>query len=177
MYVVAFPHVEPGVADERFEQVYRVVPGRNRRCSPPFWTEPPAKPPNRSTRCWPHTLAGADRCPRCWRRCWNPARSSRCTPTAHSGPCSPTPPGWSPTLEVAEPARQAIARVAQTLTDLPRSGQHAGDIRADLDPAAGAWWLLTLLSAGGFRAAAMPHHAALESQLTALTLGMLTSQE
>lgn len=77
--------------------------------------------------------------------------------------------------EVAEPARHAIARVAQTLAGLLREGQQAGDIRADLDPEAGAWWLVTLLSASAFRAAVMPDPAVLEPKLVAMTLGMLVS--
>jgi AcrR family transcriptional regulator len=75
---------------------------------------------------------------------------------------------------VDDTARQALRHMAQTLTDLLRRGQLAGEIRPDLDPAAGAWWLMSMLSARTFRAAVVPDRTALEDRLTAMTLDALT---
>lgn len=57
---------------------------------------------------------------------------------------------------LGEPARRAARALAGHLADLLRRGQADGDIRADLDPEAGAWLLLSVLSAQPLRAAAMP---------------------
>ncbi|MBO1334521.1 TetR/AcrR family transcriptional regulator [Streptomyces sp. VRA16 Mangrove soil] len=66
-------------------------------------------------------------------------------------------------------------RFARTLTELLREGQRAGDVRADLDPHVGAWWLLSSLHARTFRAAVLPEGERLERQLTDLTLGALAA--
>lgn len=75
---------------------------------------------------------------------------------------------------VEDAARQALRRLADAFADLLRRGQRDGGIRPDLDPAAGAWWLMSMLSARTFRAAIMPGQADLETRLTAMALETLT---
>jgi AcrR family transcriptional regulator len=74
---------------------------------------------------------------------------------------------------VEEAARRGVRRVADALADLLAAGQAAGEVRADLDPATGAWWLLTMLASHGFRTAVMPDREHLEAQLGRLTLHLL----
>ena len=78
---------------------------------------------------------------------------------------------------VDDAARHALQQMAVSFADLLRSGQRDGDIRPDLDPTAGAWWLMSMLSARTFRAAVIPDQAALEARLTAMTLNALTTRE
>ena len=68
-------------------------------------------------------------------------------------------------------ARNAARAVAGHLADLIRRAQAEGGIRADTDPEAAAWLLLSVLSARRLRAAAMPD--SLEPQVTALALQAL----
>lgn len=51
-----------------------------------------------------------------------------------------------------EPARRTARVIASHLADLVRSGQAEGGIRADIDPEAAAWLLLSVLSARPLRA-------------------------
>lgn len=76
---------------------------------------------------------------------------------------------------LAEPARRAARAVAGHLTDLLRRGQADGDIRADLDPEAAAWLLLSILSAVPFRSAAMPDPERLEAGVAAIALQALVA--
>ncbi|MGP3952189.1 TetR/AcrR family transcriptional regulator [Streptomyces sp. 7N604] len=76
---------------------------------------------------------------------------------------------------VGDAARHALQRFAEAFADLLRRGQGSGDIRTDLDPVAGAWWLLSMLSTRTFRAAVMPDRDAVEGRLTSMTLGALTA--
>jgi AcrR family transcriptional regulator len=73
--------------------------------------------------------------------------------------------------ELTGPARDAIRAIATHLTGLIQHAQAGGGIRSDADPRAAAWLLLSVLSAGRLRAAAMP--AGLEPAVTALTLDAL----
>ncbi|NEC88025.1 TetR/AcrR family transcriptional regulator [Streptomyces sp. SID12501] len=75
-----------------------------------------------------------------------------------------------------EAVRAAHQRFADTFAELVRAGQQEGTLRADLDPRATAWWLLSLLHARTFRAAFMPEQAGLEGQLVAMTLDTLTGR-
>ncbi|HEY8717476.1 TetR/AcrR family transcriptional regulator [Pengzhenrongella sp.] len=77
--------------------------------------------------------------------------------------------------DVGEAARRAIQQVADGLADVLTRGQAAGDIGADLDPVAGSWWLLSLLSARAFRTAIAPDPAAIEAELAAMTLHLFTA--
>jgi AcrR family transcriptional regulator len=73
--------------------------------------------------------------------------------------------------ELSEPARRAILAVATHLADLVRRAQADGGVRADADPEAAAWLLLSVLSARRLRAAAMPD--SIEPAVAALTLRAL----
>jgi AcrR family transcriptional regulator len=73
---------------------------------------------------------------------------------------------------LAEPARNAFRTVAAHLADLIQHAQADGGVRADIDPQAAAWLLLSVLSARGLRGAAMP--GGLEPAVTALALRALT---
>jgi AcrR family transcriptional regulator len=72
---------------------------------------------------------------------------------------------------LTEPTRNAARAVAGHLADLIRRAQAEGGIRADADPEAAAWLLLSVLSARRLRAAAMPD--SLELEVTALALQAL----
>jgi len=75
--------------------------------------------------------------------------------------------------DLAEPARRALRTIAEHLADLIRRGQADGDFRADLDPEAAAWLLLSIMSARQVRAAAMPDRDRLEDGVAALALQAL----
>jgi AcrR family transcriptional regulator len=70
------------------------------------------------------------------------------------------------TPELAGPARAAVRAVAAHLADLVRRAQAEGGVRADADPEAAAWLLLSVLSARRLREAAMP--ASLEPAVISL---------
>jgi AcrR family transcriptional regulator len=70
--------------------------------------------------------------------------------------------------EITEPARRAARTIADHLTDVIRRGQADGDIRADLDPEAAAWLVLSVLSTRAFRMKVMPGRDGLEDGVTAL---------
>ena len=74
---------------------------------------------------------------------------------------------------LTEPARQTARILADHLADLIRRGQADGDIRADTDPQAAAWLLLSVLSTRPWRTAAMPDPDRLEGAVTALALRAL----
>jgi AcrR family transcriptional regulator len=73
--------------------------------------------------------------------------------------------------ELREPSTAAIQLVATHLADLVRRGQAEGVVRADVDPVAAAWLLVSVISARRLRAAAMPGE--LETAVTALALRAL----
>ena len=73
---------------------------------------------------------------------------------------------------VADAARRTVRTIAHGLSDLLRRGQAEGDLRPDLDPEAGAWWILSLMAARPFRAAIDPGPE-VETGLAALTLRTL----
>jgi AcrR family transcriptional regulator len=75
--------------------------------------------------------------------------------------------------DLTEPARRAARTLADHLADLLRRGQADGGIRADADPEAAAWLLLSVLSARPFRTAAMPDPDRLEAGVAALALQAL----
>jgi AcrR family transcriptional regulator len=77
--------------------------------------------------------------------------------------------------EPAGPGLEAIRAVAGHLTDLVRRAQEGGGVRADADPEAAAWLLLSVLSARRLRDAAMP--GGLEPSVTALMLRALAPGE
>lgn len=74
---------------------------------------------------------------------------------------------------LTEPARSAARNLAGHLADLVRRGQADGSIRADADPEAAAWMLLSVLSARPWRAAVMPGPGRLEGDVADLALQAL----
>jgi AcrR family transcriptional regulator len=74
---------------------------------------------------------------------------------------------------LGEPARQVACILAGHLADVLRQGQSDGTIRADADPAAGGWLLLSVLASRPFRTAAMPDWDRCESGVAALALQAL----
>ncbi|MFE0170673.1 TetR/AcrR family transcriptional regulator [Streptomyces sp. NPDC059002] len=78
--------------------------------------------------------------------------------------------------ELAEAVRALHERFADHLTALLAQGQREGDIRPDLDPRTGAWWLLSTLHARTFRSTVAPQRAPLEAELVKLTLEALTGR-
>jgi AcrR family transcriptional regulator len=77
-----------------------------------------------------------------------------------------------PHPELSGFAQSAMRAIAGHLADLVRAGQADGSLRADVDPDAAGWLLLSLLSAHALRGAAMP--AGLERGVAALVLDALT---
>ncbi|MEV6325624.1 TetR/AcrR family transcriptional regulator [Nocardia sp. NPDC051787] len=78
----------------------------------------------------------------------------------------------------AEPAvEQAVRRhmgeLADVLAEVIVQGQRTGELRADLDPVAAAWLVLSFLSAHRFRSAVMPDRHRLEDHIAAMTLRVL----
>ena len=74
---------------------------------------------------------------------------------------------------LSEPARRTAGSLAGHLADLVRRGQADGSIRADADPEAAAWMLLSVLSARSWRAAVMPGPDRLEGDVAGLALQAL----
>ena len=108
------------------------------------------------------------------------------TPYRGSGPHAPGqhPPGAHAMLfgdaatlladpGLSEPARRTAGSLAGHLAVLVRRGQADGSIRADADPEAAAWMLLSVLSARSWRAAVMPGPDRLEGDVAGLSLQAL----
>ncbi|MFD9125837.1 TetR/AcrR family transcriptional regulator [Kitasatospora sp. NPDC059571] len=76
---------------------------------------------------------------------------------------------------VLDAARRGNRAVARTLSDLLAEGRRDGSIRSDVDPEAGAWWLISLLASQNFRFTVAPDPARQEAALGALTLRLLTA--
>ena len=76
---------------------------------------------------------------------------------------------------LGEPARHVARTLAGHLADLLRQGQADGTIRADADPEAAAWLLLSVLSSRPLRTAAMPDRDRHERSVIALVLQALAS--
>jgi AcrR family transcriptional regulator len=74
---------------------------------------------------------------------------------------------------LTEPARNVARSLAGHLADLVRRGQADGSIRADADPEAAAWMLLSVLSARPWRAEVMPGPGRLEGDVAGLALRAL----
>lgn len=76
--------------------------------------------------------------------------------------------------EVEEAARNATRTMADALAELLARGRDEGSLSEDLDPVAGAWWLLSLLASQGLRMATVPDYHRLEAGLGEMTLRALT---
>ncbi|MFF4507485.1 TetR/AcrR family transcriptional regulator [Streptomyces sp. NPDC001401] len=79
--------------------------------------------------------------------------------------------------ELGEALRQVHQHFADTLAELLRRGQSAGDVRDDIDPHTAAWWLVSLLAGRAFRAAVVPDGDTLEAELTKLALRSLLPED
>jgi AcrR family transcriptional regulator len=75
--------------------------------------------------------------------------------------------------EVGDAARDSISRIAAALTAVLAYGQRIGDVRAELDPGAAAWWVMSLLSARTFRLEVAPE--LVEQRLVEMTMRMISS--
>jgi AcrR family transcriptional regulator len=75
---------------------------------------------------------------------------------------------------VEHAARAALRQLADAFAELIRHGQREGGVRADLDPLAGSWWLMSIVSARTFRAAVVDDQPELETRITGMTLDALT---
>ncbi|MEE1942167.1 TetR/AcrR family transcriptional regulator [Streptomyces sp. TRM 70361] len=80
---------------------------------------------------------------------------------------------------IAEAYRRGTRRIAEELAAVLAEGQRAGEIAPDVDPATGAWWLLSLLASHRFRRTAVPEEdrARTEDRLGELTRRLLTVPE
>jgi AcrR family transcriptional regulator len=78
---------------------------------------------------------------------------------------------------VLEAARHANRLLARTLEDLLAEGRRDGSVRPGTDPAAGAWWLMSLFASQGFRFTVAPTPSQQEAALAALTLRALLTEE
>ena len=76
--------------------------------------------------------------------------------------------------DVGEAARDAVGRVAVGLGDLLAHGRTTGEVSPDLDPAVGAWWLMSLVAARTAYGAVAPAPDSVEDGLAAMTLAVLT---
>lgn len=76
--------------------------------------------------------------------------------------------------EIEAAARHAVQRFAAAITALLDRGRAAGELRADLDTEAAAWWLLSLVSSQKFRRATANDPQELEARLAESTLAYLT---
>jgi AcrR family transcriptional regulator len=77
--------------------------------------------------------------------------------------------------EIEQAARRGINVLAEAVTATLRKGQSDGDIRADLDPEAAAWWVLSLLASHRFRDVVMPPDPELHARMDELVLRTLTN--
>jgi AcrR family transcriptional regulator len=75
---------------------------------------------------------------------------------------------------VEEAARAGIRTFAEALADVLRKGQSDGDVRADLDPEAMAWWLLSHMASHRFRTSVLPARGGLADKLDEVVLHTLT---
>ncbi|MEU6091376.1 TetR/AcrR family transcriptional regulator [Streptomyces sp. NPDC047085] len=80
-------------------------------------------------------------------------------------------------LELGAALRQVHQHFADTLADLLRRGQSAGDVRDDIDPHTAAWWLISVLAGRPFRAAVVSDSDRLEAELTDLALRSLLPRD
>lgn len=75
--------------------------------------------------------------------------------------------------EIGDAARHAVGGMAESLARLIAEGQEAGELRADLDPEAASWSVLSLMASYYFRVAVMPERDGLEAGVSELVLKAL----
>lgn len=76
--------------------------------------------------------------------------------------------------EVEAATRRAVQRFATAVTGLLDRGRQDGELRADLDTEAAAWWLISLVASQKFRQATAANPQAIEARLAESTLAFLT---
>lgn len=79
--------------------------------------------------------------------------------------------------EIGATARSAVGVAADALSGLIADGQRAGELRAELDPEAAAWSVLSMMASYYFRVAVMPDRARLEQGVSELMLRALISED
>jgi AcrR family transcriptional regulator len=78
--------------------------------------------------------------------------------------------------EIGDAARGAMAVAADALSGLIAEGQRAGELRAQLDPEAAAWSVLSMMASYYFRLAVMPDNERLERGVSELMLSALIEE-
>ncbi|MGW4208912.1 TetR/AcrR family transcriptional regulator [Lentzea sp. NPDC004789] len=78
--------------------------------------------------------------------------------------------------EIEAASRNAVRRFAAAITALLDRGQADGELRADLDTEAAAWWLLSLVSSQRFRQATAGDPKDVEARLADSILMYLTGR-
>jgi AcrR family transcriptional regulator len=76
--------------------------------------------------------------------------------------------------EIEAATRRAVQRFAAAITGLLDRGRASGELRADLDTEAAAWWLISLVASQKFRRTTATHPEAIEARLAESTLAFLT---
>ncbi|WP_232836375.1 TetR/AcrR family transcriptional regulator [Lentzea terrae] len=78
--------------------------------------------------------------------------------------------------EIEAASRNAVQRFAVAITALLDRGRADGELRADLDTEAAAWWLLSLVASQRFRQATAGDPVVVEARLAETTLAHLTGR-
>ncbi len=76
--------------------------------------------------------------------------------------------------EIGAAARQAVGVLAEALAEMVVEGSRTGELRADLDPEAASWSILSLMASFYFRLAVMPESPGLQQGVSDLLLRSLT---
>lgn len=78
--------------------------------------------------------------------------------------------------EIEAATRRAVQRFAAAITGLLDRGRAGGELRADLDTEAAAWWLLSMVASQKFRQTTAADPGAIEARLAEGTLAFLTQR-
>ena len=76
--------------------------------------------------------------------------------------------------EIEAATRRAVQRFAAVITGLLDRGRAGGELRADLDTEAAAWWLISLVASQKFRRTTSAHPQEIEARLAESMLAFLT---
>jgi AcrR family transcriptional regulator len=79
--------------------------------------------------------------------------------------------------EIGDAARRAVGVLAEALAEMVGEGRRTGELRADLDPEAASWSILSLLASYYFRLAVMPDRTGLPQGVSDLVLRSLTGDD
>jgi len=78
--------------------------------------------------------------------------------------------------EIEAATRRAVQRFAAAITGLLDRGRADGELRADLDTEAAAWWMLSMVASQRFRQTTATDPHAIEARLAEGTLTFLTGR-